>query len=124
MPSSAVRTFTDPDDYAAFISASKAEVTVTARGQFAAELTGIRLHQLWMQKFSENLPRILHSAVAPLSASAHAPDQTCSGAVRNYSQQKSYGTLMLKTPFSDHPGPLVLALCPCQWRRWFSRVKR
>src|ERR1700747_2299231 len=65
MPSSAVRAFTDPDDYAAYISASKAEVTVTARGQFAAELTGIRLHQLWMQKFSENLPRILHSAVAP-----------------------------------------------------------
>ena len=64
MPSSAVRTFTDPDDYAASIRASTAEVTVTERGQFVAKLTWIRLHRLWMQGFGENLPRTLHSAVA------------------------------------------------------------
>jgi len=64
MPSSAVRTFTDPDDFAASIRASTAEVTVTERGQFVAKLTWIRLHRLWMQGFGENLPRTLHSAVA------------------------------------------------------------
>ena len=52
MPSSAVRTFSDPDDYAASIRASKAEVTVTGRGQFTAKLTRIDLHRLWMQRFS------------------------------------------------------------------------
>ena len=62
MPSSAVRTFTDPDDYAAAIRATRAELTVTARGRFTARLTRIDLHLLWMQRFSENLPRIVNSA--------------------------------------------------------------
>ena len=58
MPSSAVRTFTDPDDYAASIRATKAELTVTGRGRFAAKLIRIDLHRLWMQRFSDNLPRV------------------------------------------------------------------
>jgi AraC-like DNA-binding protein len=62
MPSSAVREFTDSDDYAATIRATRAEMTVTGRGHFAAKLIRIDLHRLWMQRFSENLPRIGHSA--------------------------------------------------------------
>ena len=60
MPSSAVRTFTDPDDYAAAMRATKTELTVTGRGTFAAKLTRIDPHRLWMQRFSDNLPRIGH----------------------------------------------------------------
>jgi hypothetical protein len=45
MPSSAVRTFTDPDAYHAAIQ--NAEVQA-ARGQYRTELTLIRLHRLWM----------------------------------------------------------------------------
>ena len=62
MPSSAVRTFTDPDDYAASIRATRAELTVMGRGHFTAKLTRIHLHRLWMQRFSDNLPRVAHSA--------------------------------------------------------------
>jgi AraC-like DNA-binding protein len=62
MPSSAVRTFTDSDAYASAIRATRAEITVTARGHFAAKLTRIDLHRLWMQRFSDNLPRIAHSS--------------------------------------------------------------
>ena len=62
MPDSAVLTFTDPDDYAAAIRATRAEMTVTGRGQFAAKITRIDLHRLWMQRFSDNLPRVGHSA--------------------------------------------------------------
>jgi AraC-like DNA-binding protein len=62
MPSSAVRTFTDPDDYATSIRATRAEMTVMGRGHFTANLTRIDLHRLWMQRFSDNLPRIAHSA--------------------------------------------------------------
>jgi AraC-like DNA-binding protein len=58
MPSSAVRTFTDPDDYAATIRAGTVDLTVTGRGDFDAKLTRIDLHRLWMQRFSDNLPRI------------------------------------------------------------------
>jgi AraC-like DNA-binding protein len=65
MPLSGVRTFTDPDDYATAIRATKAEMTVTGRGQFSAQLTRIDLHRLWLQRFSDNLPRIAHSASVP-----------------------------------------------------------
>jgi|SRR5690242_15581559 len=62
MPSSAVRTFTDPDDYAAAVRQGTYELTVTERGHFVAKLTRIDLHGLWMQRFSDNLPRISHIA--------------------------------------------------------------
>jgi AraC-like DNA-binding protein len=62
MPSSAVRSFSDPDEYAASMRASKAEITVTERGQFTAKCTKIDLHRLWMQRFSDNLARVSHSA--------------------------------------------------------------
>jgi AraC-like DNA-binding protein len=62
LSSSAVRTFTDPDDYAASIRATNAEFTVSERGQFTANLIRIDLHRLWMQRFSDNLPRVGHSA--------------------------------------------------------------
>jgi hypothetical protein len=46
MPSSAVRTFADPDAYASAIRATKAELTVTGRGQFAAKIIRTDLHRL------------------------------------------------------------------------------
>ena len=62
MPSSAVRSFTDPDEYAAAFRATTAEWTITGRGQFTAKLTRIDLHRLWMQRYFDNLPRVAHSA--------------------------------------------------------------
>jgi AraC-like DNA-binding protein len=62
MPSSAVQTFTDPEDYAAAIRGTKAELTVTERGRFTAKLIRIDLHRLLAQRYAENLPRIVHSA--------------------------------------------------------------
>jgi hypothetical protein len=54
MPSSVVRTFTDPDDYAAAIRGTRAEMTVIGRGHFDAKHTQIELHRLRMQRFSDN----------------------------------------------------------------------
>jgi AraC-like DNA-binding protein len=54
--------FTDPDDYTAAIRGASAELTVIGRGRFSAKLTRIDLHRLWMHRFSDNLPRIAHSA--------------------------------------------------------------
>ena len=45
MPSSAVRTFTDPEDYAAAIRQGTYELTVTQCGDFTARLTRIDLHR-------------------------------------------------------------------------------
>jgi AraC-like DNA-binding protein len=61
MPSSAVRTFTDPDDYAAAQRGVKSELTVIGRGHFTAKLIGIALHRLGLQRSSDNLPRTAHS---------------------------------------------------------------
>ena len=62
MPSSAVDTFADPDDFAASIRATRYELTITGRGAFSAERTRIDLHRLWLQRFTSNLPFVGHSA--------------------------------------------------------------
>jgi AraC-like DNA-binding protein len=62
MPSSAVHTFTDPDDYTAAFRTTTAECAITGRGRFAAKLIRINLHRLWLHRYSDNLPRVAHSA--------------------------------------------------------------
>jgi AraC-like DNA-binding protein len=64
MLSSAVRNFTDPDDYAASIRGAKTQLTVVARVDFTASITRVDFQRLWIQRLSENLPRIMHSADA------------------------------------------------------------
>lgn len=63
MPSSAVRTFSNADEYATAIRGGAFEVTVIARGDFSAKHTRIDFHRLWMQRISESLPRVWHSAI-------------------------------------------------------------
>ena len=63
MPSSAVACFTDPDRYAAAIRAATSELTITAPGRFSAKIAHVGLHDLWMQHFWEQLPRIRRSAL-------------------------------------------------------------
>ena len=41
---------------------ASADLTVIGRGRFGAKLTRIDLHRLWMHRFSDNLPRVAHSA--------------------------------------------------------------
>lgn len=69
MPSSTVRTFTDPDDYASSIRATSAALTLTSRGRFEAKLVRIDLHRVWMQRFSEALPRIAYFSILPARVS-------------------------------------------------------
>ena len=58
MPSSFVRHFTDPDDFAAAIRQSSVQLTVTGHGHYTGKITRIDLHRLWMQRFSESLSRV------------------------------------------------------------------
>ena len=57
MPSSATRTFTDPDTYFAGIRNLQIDGVVTKRGDFRVKSTRIDLHRVWMHRFDENLPR-------------------------------------------------------------------
>jgi AraC-like DNA-binding protein len=65
MPSSAVRTFADPDDYTASLRGVTSELTILGRGSFAAELVSVNLHHLSMRRLSDNLARIAHSTDDP-----------------------------------------------------------
>jgi AraC-like DNA-binding protein len=60
MPSSSVRTFDDPDEYALEMRQGTVGLTVKQRGSFGAKLTRIHLHSLWMQRLSEDLARTSH----------------------------------------------------------------
>ena len=83
MPSSVVRTFTDPEDYAEANGSSKSELTVSGRGHFTAKLVRIDLHRLSMQRFSDNLPRTAHSANLNGTAIISFPTQLGPSLVRN-----------------------------------------
>jgi len=60
MPSSSVRSFTNPDDYATALRQGTIGLTVTERGRFRAKLCQINFHHLWMQRLSEELARTSH----------------------------------------------------------------
>jgi hypothetical protein len=61
MPSSAVRTFTDHDEYFAVIQNLQLEGLVARRSQLRAEAMYIDVHRLWMHRFNEDLLRIMKS---------------------------------------------------------------
>ena len=65
MPSSSVRTFTDPDDYAASIRVTSAALTIAQRGCFEAKLVPIDLHRVWMTRLSETLALVGYVSVLP-----------------------------------------------------------
>jgi AraC-like DNA-binding protein len=56
-------TFTDPFPYQAAIRAADMEIIPTAKGEFRAELTQATLNKLWMQRLSEDLPRVHRGAI-------------------------------------------------------------
>jgi AraC-like DNA-binding protein len=64
MPSSAVRTFTDPDEFAASFLGTDIEMMILGRGRFEAKVIRIDLGRLQLRRLSDNLPRIAHVAEA------------------------------------------------------------
>jgi AraC-like DNA-binding protein len=51
-------TFADPFEFQTAIRAAEIEILPTGKGEFKAELTQVTLNRLWMQRLSENLPRV------------------------------------------------------------------
>ena len=119
MPSSAVVTLSDPDEYAAAFRNAKVEITVIGRGQFTAELTSIDLHRL-QQRYHENLPRVVHWAGTSERAviafrTQPGPSLLWGGAEMLPSNLVRQGEGSI---FSDLPGRLVGPPCHCRWRIW------
>jgi AraC-like DNA-binding protein len=63
MVSSTFQTLADPEAFWAAIRAREVRGVVTARGNFRAELAGLDFQRLRMQRFTENLPRVLHISI-------------------------------------------------------------
>jgi AraC-like DNA-binding protein len=61
MPSSEVRTFTDPEDFAASFL-SNVKLTILKRGSFAAKRINVDLGRLQVNRCFDELPRVGHSA--------------------------------------------------------------
>ena len=59
MPSSAVRTCTDPIKYFTGIRNLQIVGIIQQHGKFRARSTRVDLHRLWMHRFDEDLPRIM-----------------------------------------------------------------
>lgn len=60
MPSSSVRMFGDPDEYAVELRQGPVELTIMQRGAFSATLCTVELQGLAMQRLSEKLSRVSH----------------------------------------------------------------
>jgi AraC-like DNA-binding protein len=67
MPTSTVRTFTDPDDFmsATIMRTASAELTITGRGAFAAKTVRIDLPRLWVACHTDTLARTSHTVRRP-----------------------------------------------------------
>jgi AraC-like DNA-binding protein len=77
MPSSEVRTFSDPDAYHTAIRSQRVEGVITAHGNFHAELTRVDFDRLLMQRAHESLPRVLNMVnTPPRAAVIFATDQS------------------------------------------------
>jgi AraC-like DNA-binding protein len=62
MPSYEVRTFDEPSECAEAVRGPAVDISVVGKGLFAASFTAIDLNGLRLQRMSENLPIIWHSA--------------------------------------------------------------
>ena len=56
------QSFTDADAYAGFIPLTQVQLVIARPGQLEAKATLITLDNLWMQRFSDNLPRVAQTA--------------------------------------------------------------
>jgi AraC-like DNA-binding protein len=83
MPSSAIRATADLEEYVAAIRPRFVEVTVTARGRFAASIVRIDLQRLWMQRGREQLPRIWYAKPSAERKIISFLTEAGGGAIRN-----------------------------------------
>lgn len=63
MPKSTVLSLTEPERSEEHVRGGNVKEFITARGAYAAQLTRIDLHHLWMQRLRKSLPGVSHTAV-------------------------------------------------------------
>ena len=97
MPSSAIRETADVDEFVNAIRPSSVKFTATTRGRFAASITRINLHGLWMQRGRERLPRVWHAEPSAQRKIISFLTDAGRGAVRN-GREFGLGQIALHSP--------------------------
>jgi len=98
MLSSAVRRFTDPDEFATHVRAATAEFAITKPGRFAGRLIRIDLHRLWLQRFTQSLPTVAHFEMVSDRAFISLPARA--GPSINWSGKDQQSDTLLRHPRS------------------------
>jgi AraC-like DNA-binding protein len=112
MPGSIISAFTDPLEYQAFIRAADVKVLVTAPGNYEAELTRVDLHQVWMQRSVEKLPRITFAAVHPDRHPLFFLLDADQRNIHHTGREVSPGTIVAYAPAAEHHHR---SGGPCRW---------
>jgi AraC-like DNA-binding protein len=112
MAGNGVVTFTDPQSYQAAIRPAQAEVLVTAKGDFQAELTRVELPRLWMQRSRESLPRVVHSTVCAERPPIFFLTGADQAAMHHSGMDVSFGDIIVVGSSSTHHHR---SDAPCHW---------
>jgi hypothetical protein len=128
MPSSAIQTVTDLDEYRTAASRRAAvELTVIQRGSFTASITRVDLHRVWMQRGHERLARIRHAEPHPGRNIISFLTQDGQRTVRN-GVEFHPGDVALLSPHpriaTDLSAPFFGEECPSRWPIWRRSVPR
>ena len=67
MATSAVRRFTEPDQFAAAIRPAHSQCTITRRGKYSAGLTMVDLENVSLRRFETSVAQTSHAALSPES---------------------------------------------------------
>ncbi len=102
MPSGGTFSFGDPSPYQNTIRAAQADVVPTGKGEFKAELTQINLHQLWLQRGHEQLPRIMHYTPTTDRAPITFAGNSNRSVVYHDGRELSGGEIVVTAPGSVH----------------------
>ena len=120
MSTSSVWSFTDPDEFTARVRATSMELATTRSGRFAAKMIRIDLNRMWLQRFSDSLPRVAHFNHSPgraiISFRTHAGPEYYGMARLN--RPDWHGTLSVTASFIAQVGRRTWVPCHFQLRTW------
>lgn len=68
MTNSALRYCNDPEEFQNVIRGGRVRVFVSARGKYQGEVARIDLPRIWMQRFWQSLPALVHAKIDPRPA--------------------------------------------------------
>lgn len=112
MSVSAVQRFSDPYEYQRSFRGADIALSVTAPGEYGAELTRVDFDQLWIQRSRASLPQITHSVVLPNRRFVFFLADTDQASILHSGKELSPHEIMFYAPAAELHRRSV---GPCRW---------